>query len=41
MAAGMREADRERQREVAGKMMDLERGMKGTASGSGSPVLRV
>lgn len=41
MAAGMREADRERQREIAGKMMDPERGMKGTASGSGSPVLRV
>lgn len=41
LVAGMREADRERQREAVGKMIDQERGMKGTGNGSASPVLSI
>jgi hypothetical protein len=41
MVAGMRGADRERQRELVGKMIDQERGMNGGESGSRSPVLKV
>lgn len=39
MVAGMGEGDRERQREIVERMIEQERNMKG--SGSGSPVLRV